>query len=68
MMRHTAVDMENTENLLLDKGDGYSLSYNSRKKCIGTFCLLFLSHGLTYGLGFYNGYKVSNCDGSESLF
>ncbi len=67
MMRHTAVDMENSENLL-DKDDGHPLFYNSRKKCVMTACLLILSYGLSYGLGVYTGYKANNCDGSGLTF
>ena len=68
MMRHTTVDMENTENLLLDNSGGIPLFYNSRKKCFMTACLLILSYGLSYGLGVYTGYRMDDCGGSESLF
>ena len=65
MMRHTAVDMENSENLLGPSED--SLFY-SRKKCVVTACLLILSYGLSYGLGVYTGYKANDCDGSSIFY
>ena len=66
MMRHTTVDMENTENLLDPSGN--PLFYKFRGKCVMVACLFMLSYGLSYGLGVYTGYKANNCDGSESLF
>ena len=65
MMRHTAVDMENSENLLGPSEDSF---FYSRKKCVVTACLLILSYGLSYGLGVYTGYKANDCDGSGLTF
>ena len=65
-MRHTTVDMENSENLLDPSGN--PLFYNSRKKCVMTACLLILSYGLSYGLGVYTGYKANDCDGSSIFY
>ena len=68
MLRQTAVDMENTEELI-SKEDGYSLFYESRRKNLGLGCCLILSYSFFYALGFYGGYmKDGKCDGSHSLF
>lgn len=68
MLRQTAVDMENTEDLL-SKNDGYSMFYNSRRKNLGLGCCLILSYSFFYVLGFYGGYMgEGKCDGSDSLF
>ena len=71
MLRQTAVDMENTENTthLLNREDGYSVFYNSRRKNLGLGCCLILSYSFFYVLGFYGGYmSEGRCDGSYSLF
>ena len=51
-MRHTTVDMENSENLLGPSGN--SLFCKSRGKCITFSCIIILSHLLIYGIGFYD--------------
>ena len=66
MMRHTAIDMENSENLLGPSGN--SLFCKSRRKCITLSCILILSHLLTYGIGFTTGNIMNNCDGSQNKF
>ena len=48
MLRQTAVDMENTE-ALINKDDGYSMFYHSRRKNLGLGCCLILI--LFYVLG-----------------
>ena len=63
MFRQSAVDMENSETLLMDDPD--VSVYNARAKYLGVVCVLVLSHGLVFSLGFYGGYLVS-CDGSDS--
>ena len=40
MLRQTAVDMENTE--MINKDDGYSMFYHSKKKNLGLGCCLIL--------------------------
>ena len=68
MLRKTAVDMENTEDLM-SKDDGYSLFYESRRKNLGFSCCLIISYSFFYVLGFYGGYIADEkCDGSHSLF
>jgi hypothetical protein len=68
MLRQTAVDMENTEELI-SKDDGYSLFYASRRKNLGLGCCLILSYSFFYVLGFYGGYMSDGmCDGSNNLF
>ena len=68
MLRQTAVDMENTEELL-SKDDGYSTFDESRRKNFGLGCCLILSYSFFYVLGFYGGYmSEGKCDGSYSLF
>jgi len=68
MLRQTAVDMENTEDLL-SKNDGYSIFYESRRKNLGLGCCLILSYSFFYVLGFYGGYmSEGKCNGSDSLF
>lgn len=64
MLRQTAVDMENSQNLL----DGETIVYNSMSKdlCKG-FCIL-LSYSFLVGLGFYIGINANSCDGSNGLF
>jgi len=61
MIRQSAVDMENSENLL---GEDPNVSvYNARAKYIGITCCLILSYGMFFSLGFYEG-SVISCDGS----
>ena len=68
MMRRTAVDMENSEQLV-NGGDAYSQVYYSRGKKLGFGCCLILSYGFFYALGFYAGYmEEGKCDGSGGLF
>jgi len=63
MLRQTAVDMENTEDLI-SKDDGYSMFYDSRRKNLGLGCCLILSYTFFYVLGFYGGYmSEERCDG-----
>ena len=67
MLRQTAVDMENTE-ALINKDDGYSIFYDSRRKNLGLGCCLILSYTFFYVLGFYGGYmSEGRCDGSTNL-
>lgn len=66
MMRQTAVDMENSENLI-KINDGYSEVYFTKtRKCKCPFFILIISHLLLYGFGFYSGYLYSenSLDGS----
>ena len=69
MLRQTAVDMENSENLL----DGETIVYNSRcnnNRCNDLFkgCCLILSYSFLVGLGFFIGINANSCDGSSSFF
>ena len=62
LTRHSAIDMENSENLL---GDGPDSSvYNSRAKYVFVTCCLVSSYAVIFSLGFYGGY--TSCDGSDS--
>ena len=64
MIRRTAVDMENSEQLV-NGGDAYSQVYHSRRKKLGFGCCLILSYVFFYFLGFYAGYmEEGKCDGS----
>lgn len=70
MLRQSAVDMENSEPFL-DKSDGYTIFYKSRKDCALLTCILILSHGLSFGIGYNLGNILTNeynCGGSESMF
>ena len=62
-MRQTAVDMENTENLM--GNDGYSGAYNARRKHLVITCCLLMSYGVVFLLGFYLAYSMDVCDGSD---
>ena len=65
-MRRSAIDMENSENLL--EGGTEKIVYNSRKKyMIGTCCLV-LSYCMVFGLGFFVGYNSDLEDGSSGFF
>ena len=63
-MRQSAVDMENTENLL-EGEDAYTVVYKSRKKHLTMICFLCISYGMFFSLGFYAGYMNDLCDGSK---
>ena len=64
MLRQTAVDMENSENLL----DGETIVYNHGKKYLVGGCCLVISYGISFALGFFSGYNSNICDGSWSFF
>jgi hypothetical protein len=61
MLRQSAVDMENSQNLLGEGVDGSV--YQARAKYLGITCCLILSYGMFFSLGFYEGYLASY-DGS----
>lgn len=58
MMRHTAVDMEQNNQLL----DPESYVYNIRQKYMCRACLLIIYTGIFTSLGFYAGYTTNMCD------
>ena len=64
MLRQTAVDMENSQNLL----DGETIVYNSRCNSLFKGCCLVLSYTFLVGLGFYIGFNANSCDGSNGIF
>lgn len=69
MLRQTAVDMENKEPFF-DRSDGYTMFYKSRKDCALFVCILVLSHGLSFGIGYNLGNILTNennCDGSDTF-
>ena len=61
MIRQSAIDMKNSQNLLIDEPD--VSVYNAREKYMGITCCLFISYGMFFSLGFYEGY-ITSCDGS----
>ena len=67
MLRQTAVDMENSEQLL-KSGDAETLIYKHRGRCMMKTCCLFISYLMFFGLGGYIGYYANNCDGSGLFF
>lgn len=64
MLRQTAVDMENSQNLL----DGETFVYNHRGKYLVGGCCLIISYGIFFTLGFFSGLNSNVCDGSWSFF
>ena len=60
-MRRTAADMENTLNLL--PFEESNSVYKKRRKCLGISCLIILTHGVIFSIGYFTGYN--NCDGSN---
>ena len=63
-MRQSAVDMENTQNLL-EGEDAHTIIYKSRKKYLTMICFLGISYAMFFSLGFYAGYMNEVCDGSK---
>ena len=58
MMRHTAVDMEQNEQLL----DPKSRAYKIRQKYMCKTCMVVLYTGVIGFLGFCAGYTTNMCD------
>ena len=66
MMKQSAIDMENSENLLEEGTE--NIVYNSRQKYMIGTCCLFISYGMVFGLGFFVGYNADLEDGSSGFF
>jgi hypothetical protein len=58
-MERQTVNLGKNEPFLVFEGESISF----KRRCMGVSCLI-LSIGLTFGLGFYGGYLMNDCDGS----
>ena len=61
MIRQTAIDMENSRNLLSEYTETHV--YQGQQKYLVITCCMVLSYSAFFTLGFFSGYN-NGCDGS----